>query len=186
MVRNIHHSKHHHSHYNREVPRNIRPIWHTTSVSEWQWNSIHIRRVSRAHENKHKRSKTNWKRLSAIAPKLERKWIKFCFRIDARRTLRLGNRRPCWCSIDKYDRDWCRNQKNHIDSPKETNIPVRQFRVNERVSVRDYSIGEKYRFGTVAEMMGKLHYMVIFFLSCLFFTVAHPTGAVKYLIFFLL
>lgn len=39
-------------------------------------------------------------------------------------------------------------------------LSVRQLHVNDRVSVRDYTKGEKYQFGTVIEVLGKLHYMV--------------------------
>lgn len=37
---------------------------------------------------------------------------------------------------------------------------VRHLKLNDRVTVRDYLSGEKYQFGSVIEVLGRLHYMV--------------------------
>lgn len=46
------------------------------------------------------------------------------------------------------------------NSTHQHELEVRKLRVNDRVSVRDYSGGDKYQFGSISEVLGKLHYMV--------------------------
>lgn len=43
---------------------------------------------------------------------------------------------------------------------QQKDVQVRKLNVNDRVSVRNYSIDEKYKFGIIVEVLGKLHYMV--------------------------
>lgn len=52
--------------------------------------------------------------------------------------------------------------KKHIEnhSTHRNYIQVRNVHLNDRVSVRDYTSGEKYQFGVIIEVLGKLHYMV--------------------------
>lgn len=45
-------------------------------------------------------------------------------------------------------------------SVKQNQLNVRRVIVNDRVSVREYVEGNKYQFGIVVEVLGKLHYMV--------------------------
>lgn len=46
------------------------------------------------------------------------------------------------------------------DSVKPNQFTVRKLNVNDRVSARDYTHGDKYQFGIIIEVLGKLHYMV--------------------------
>lgn len=46
------------------------------------------------------------------------------------------------------------------DSVKPNQFTVRKLNVNDRVSARDYTGGEKYQFGIIIEVLGKLHCMV--------------------------
>ncbi|XP_036345562.1 uncharacterized protein K02A2.6-like [Rhagoletis pomonella] len=47
------------------------------------------------------------------------------------------------------------------ENPKcEMNSKLRRLQVDDRVSVRDYTSTEKYQFGIVIEVLGKLHYNV--------------------------
>lgn len=50
-------------------------------------------------------------------------------------------------------------EKNEENTPN-GEINVRQLKINDRVTVRDYLSGEKYQFGSVIEVLGKLHYMI--------------------------
>ncbi|XP_062708968.1 uncharacterized protein K02A2.6-like [Aedes albopictus] len=46
------------------------------------------------------------------------------------------------------------------NSPRGEDTTVRSFSVNDRVAARDFLSNERWRFGVVAERIGKLHYMV--------------------------